>query len=48
MKTTPPPTTGVIGLIGLGIMGSRIARALVDSGHRVVGFDPLARCRKHL
>lgn len=42
---TPPPS---VGLIGLGIMGSRIARALVDSGHRVVGFDPLARCRKHL
>ncbi len=35
-----------VGLIGLGTMGSRMARALIDGGHRVIGFDPLVRCRK--
>jgi ketol-acid reductoisomerase len=28
-----------IGVTGLGIMGSAIARNLVDAGHRVSGFD---------
>jgi L-threonate 2-dehydrogenase len=47
MKRSPPsPCT--VGIIGLGIMGSRMAGALVGSGYRVIGFDPLARCRKAL
>jgi 3-hydroxyisobutyrate dehydrogenase-like beta-hydroxyacid dehydrogenase len=29
----------VIGFIGLGAMGSRIAKRLVDTGFRVVAFD---------
>lgn len=48
MKTTPPPTMRVIGLIGLGIMGSLMARALLAAGHRVVGFDPVAARRRAL
>ena len=28
-----------VGIVGLGIMGSAIARNLVDRGWRVVGFD---------
>lgn len=37
--------TETIGLIGLGAMGSRMARRLVDSGHRVVGYDLDAAAR---
>lgn len=33
---------GMIGMIGLGNMGGRMARRLVDAGHEVVGFDPVA------
>ena len=29
----------LVGVIGLGIMGSSIARNLVDAGFRVTGFD---------
>lgn len=28
-----------IGFVGLGVMGSRIARRLLDAGHRVVGYN---------
>lgn len=31
-----------IGFIGLGNMGGRMTRRLVDAGHRVLGFDPVA------
>ena len=31
-----------IGFIGLGNMGGRMTRRLVEAGHRVLGFDPLA------
>ena len=30
-----------VGIIGLGIMGSIIARALVQAGHEVVGYRQL-------
>src|SRR6266404_3716082 len=36
-----------VGLIGLGIMGSAIARNLLAAGYRVVGFDvDAARCEE--
>ena len=36
-----------LGLVGLGIMGSAIARNLLAAGYRVVGFDvDAARCRE--
>lgn len=31
---------GSLGFVGLGNMGSRMARRLVDAGHDVIGFDP--------
>jgi 3-hydroxyisobutyrate dehydrogenase len=31
--------TGTIGFIGLGLMGQGFTRRLIDSGHRVVGYD---------
>jgi 3-hydroxyisobutyrate dehydrogenase-like beta-hydroxyacid dehydrogenase len=31
-----------VGMIGLGNMGGRMARRLVDAGHEVVGYDPVA------
>src|SRR5215213_1381995 len=31
-----------VGFIGLGNMGGRMTRCLVDAGHEVVGFDPEA------
>jgi 3-hydroxyisobutyrate dehydrogenase-like beta-hydroxyacid dehydrogenase len=34
----------VIGMIGLGNMGGRMARRLVDAGVEVVGHDPVATC----
>jgi L-threonate 2-dehydrogenase len=37
-----------IGIIGLGIMGSIMARALMQAGHEVVGFDPLPAARARL
>jgi putative dehydrogenase len=33
------PITPSIGIVGLGIMGSAIARHVIHAGHRVVGFD---------
>lgn len=33
-------------VIGLGIMGGRIARSIVDSGHEVRGFDPSEGARE--
>jgi len=35
-----------VGVLGLGIMGSAIARNLVSKGHTVVGFDPDAARRQ--
>ncbi len=37
-----------IGIIGLGTMGSIIARASVAAGHEVVGYDPLPAARTRL
>jgi 3-hydroxyisobutyrate dehydrogenase-like beta-hydroxyacid dehydrogenase len=36
----------VIGMIGLGIMGSAMASHLMRAGHRVIGYDVLARRRQ--
>ncbi|MDD7939303.1 NAD(P)-dependent oxidoreductase [Actinomycetospora lutea] len=33
-----------VGMIGLGNMGGRMARRLVDAGWEVVGYDPVAQC----
>jgi putative dehydrogenase len=38
----------IIGVIGLGIMGSAMAEALVGDGYRVVGYDVQAKPRQHL
>jgi putative dehydrogenase len=35
----------VVGMIGLGVMGSAMAANLVKAGFDVVGYDPLAACR---
>lgn len=35
-----------VGMLGLGIMGSAMAANLVKAGFRVVGYDPVAACRK--
>jgi L-threonate 2-dehydrogenase len=51
MRTTHPTLkqqTQCVGIIGLGIMGSIIARALVQAGHEVVGYDPLPAARMRL
>ena len=34
-----------VGIIGLGIMGSAMARNLLRAGFKVIGYDPLASCR---
>ena len=39
MKSKIPPARSPIGIVGLGIMGSAIARQLIQAGHRVVGYD---------
>ena len=39
-------TRNPVGMLGLGIMGSAIARNLVSKGHTVVGFDPDAARRQ--
>ncbi|MFZ4649087.1 MAG: NAD(P)-dependent oxidoreductase [Rubrivivax sp.] len=44
----PAPAVHSVGLIGLGIMGGRMARALIEAGHRVCGHDPLAARRQAL
>lgn len=38
--------TAKVGMIGLGIMGSAMAANLLKSGYRVVGYDPVAACRR--
>jgi 3-hydroxyisobutyrate dehydrogenase-like beta-hydroxyacid dehydrogenase len=38
----------VVGIIGLGIMGSAMASALLARGYRVTGYDPLAAARERL
>jgi L-threonate 2-dehydrogenase len=35
-----------VGMLGLGIMGSAMAANLMKAGFRVVGYDPLAACRR--
>jgi 3-hydroxyisobutyrate dehydrogenase-like beta-hydroxyacid dehydrogenase len=46
--TTPQQHPQRIGILGLGIMGSIIAQALVQAGHEVVGYDPLPAARARL
>lgn len=38
----------VIGIVGLGIMGSAMAEALLKAGHRVIGYDVQPAARKRL
>ena len=38
----------IIGIVGLGIMGSAMAEALIDGGYRVVGYDVQAKPRERL
>src|SRR6202790_774305 len=38
----------VVGMIGLGIMGSAMSASLIQAGFRVVGYDLLPRCRQDL
>ena len=38
----------VVGVIGLGIMGSAMAGALIEAGYRVVGTDVRAAARTRL
>jgi len=35
-----------VGIIGLGIMGSAMAGNLLRAGFKVIGYDPVAACRK--
>lgn len=35
-----------VGMIGMGIMGSAMTANLVRAGYEVVGYDPLAACRR--
>jgi len=35
----------LVGIVGLGIMGSAMAANLLRAGFRVVGYDPVAACR---
>lgn len=35
-----------VGMVGLGIMGSAMAASLLRAGFTVVGYDPLAACRR--
>ena len=35
-----------VGIVGLGIMGSAMAASLMRAGFTVVGYDPLAACRR--
>ena len=41
-------TKPVVGVIGLGIMGSAMAEALLENGYDVVGYDVLAPARQRL
>ncbi len=36
----------LVGMIGLGVMGSAMAANLLKAGFKVVGYDPLAACRR--
>ncbi|TAG01917.1 MAG: NAD(P)-dependent oxidoreductase [Betaproteobacteria bacterium] len=47
-SSTVNQRTPRIGIIGLGIMGSIMARALLQAGHEVVGYDPLPAARSRL
>ena len=40
--------SGTVGLIGIGLMGTALARRLLDAGYGVVGFDIDAARRTHL
>lgn len=40
--------SGTVGLIGIGLMGTALARRLIDAGYQVVGFDVDAARRKGL
>ena len=35
-----------VGIVGLGIMGSAMAANLVRAGFKVIGYDPVAACRR--
>ncbi len=37
-----------VGMLGLGTMGSAMAANLLRAGYRVVGYDPVAACRRRL
>jgi 3-hydroxyisobutyrate dehydrogenase-like beta-hydroxyacid dehydrogenase len=39
---------GAIGIVGLGIMGGAMAEALLAAGHRVCGYDVVAKARQRL
>ncbi|MBD0322078.1 MAG: NAD(P)-binding domain-containing protein, partial [Aldersonia sp.] len=39
---------GRVAFLGLGNMGARMARRLVDAGHDVTGFDPVPSARQAL
>ena len=49
-ESTPeyPGPSLTIGFIGLGKMGSPMARLLIDGGHRVLGFDLVPEALTHL
>src|SRR5258705_68928 len=36
----------LVGMIGLGVMGSAMAANLLKAGFKVAGYDPLAACRR--
>src|ERR1700730_8177264 len=38
----------VVGMIGLGVMGSAMSASLIQAGFRVEGYDLLPRCRQDL
>lgn len=40
--------SGVVGLIGIGLMGATFARRLLDAGYGVIGFDIAPERREHL
>lgn len=42
------PDVDRIAFIGLGVMGSRMSRRLVDAGSEVIGFDPVEAARTDL
>jgi L-threonate 2-dehydrogenase len=45
LATCMKPT---VGIVGLGIMGSAMANALMGAGYRVIGYDVRAKPRQHL